>query len=84
MGDKAKAQGRGRGEGTSLAITACFCLGFAYVSLLSVPMKGFASKYPFEKLIYMNSYIFHLVYFLVKCIFKRKKKRRNKKQRGGE
>ena len=56
MGDKAKAQGRGRGEGKSLAITACFCLEFAYVLLLCDPMKGFASKFPFEKFIYMNFY----------------------------
>jgi len=48
------------GEGPSLAITALFCLEFAYVFRLSVSMRKVASKHPFCILIYMYSYIFHI------------------------
>jgi len=40
-----------------LAITAIFCLEFAYVFRPSVSIRKIASKHPFCVLIYMNSYI---------------------------
>jgi len=51
------------GEGPSLAITAMFCLEFAYVFRLSVSMRKVASEHPFCELICMNSYTFH-IYFI--------------------
>jgi len=47
-------------EGPSLAITAMFCLEFAYV--LSVSMRKVASEHLFCVLIHMNSYILD-IYF---------------------
>jgi len=43
-----------------LAITAIFCLEFAYVFRLSVSIRKIASEHPFFVLIYMNSYMFHM------------------------
>jgi len=51
------------GEGPSLAITAMFCLEFAYVFRLSVSKRKVPSEHPFCVLIYMNSYIFQ-IYFI--------------------
>jgi len=51
------------GEGPSLAITATFCLEFAFVFRLSVSIRKVDSKHPFYVLIYMNSFIFH-IYFI--------------------
>ena len=50
------------GEGPSLAISAMFCLKFAYAFRLSVSMRKVASEHPFCVLIYMNSYIFQIFY----------------------
>jgi len=64
------------GEGSSLAITAMFCLKFAYVFRLSLSVMKVASEHLFCVLVYMNSYIFHkiksfyFIYFLVKQISK--------------
>jgi hypothetical protein len=55
------------GEGPSIAITAMFCLEFAYVFRLSVSMRKVASEHPFCVLMYMNSYTFHI--YLILFIF---------------
>jgi len=52
------------GEGLSLAITAMFCLEFAYVFRLSVSMRKVASEHLFCVLRYMNSYVFHFYFIL--------------------
>jgi len=52
------------GEGSSLAITAMFCLEFAYVFRLSVSMRKVAGELQFCVLIYMNYYIFHIHFIL--------------------
>jgi len=59
-----EGQGAGKGEGPSLAITAMFCLEFAYVFRLSVSIRKVASEHPFCVLIYMNSYIFQIYFIL--------------------
>jgi len=46
--------------GPSLAITAMFCLDFAYVFRLSVSMRKVASEHPFCVLMCMNSYVFQI------------------------
>jgi len=51
------------GEESLLAITAMFCLEFAYVFRLSVSMRKVASEHPFCVLIYMNSTDFTLISF---------------------
>jgi len=51
-------------EGPSLAITAMFCVEFAYVFRLSVLMRKDESEHPFCVLMYMNSYIFHIDFIL--------------------
>jgi len=57
------------GEGLSLAITAMFCIEFAFVFRLSVSIRKVASEHPFCVLIYMVSRLFHFIYFLVKHMF---------------
>jgi len=52
------------GEGPSLAITAMFCLEFAYVFRLFVSIRKVASEHAFCVLIHMNSYIFHIYFIL--------------------
>jgi len=66
-----RRKGEEWGEGPSLAITAMFCLNFAYVFWLSVLMRKVASEHPFCVLIYMNSSTFHIYFilFIVKHIF---------------
>jgi len=44
------------GEGPSLAITATFCLEFAFVFRLSVSIRKVDSKHPFYVLIYILLY----------------------------
>jgi len=53
------------GEGPSLAITAIFCLEFAYVFVFFVSIKKVASEHPFCVLMYMNSYRFHIYFILL-------------------
>jgi len=64
--------GTGRG-GVSMAAVgggnAMFCLEFAYVFRLSVSMRKVAGEHPFCVLIYMNSYIPYLLYFIY-CLVK--------------
>ena len=52
------------GEEPSLAITAMFCLEFAYVFRFSVSMRKVVSEHPFCVLIYMYCYIFHIYFIL--------------------
>ena len=62
-----ECQGARNGDGLrcpSLAITAMFCLEFAYVFRLSVLIRKVDSELLFCVLIYQNSYIFHIYFIL--------------------
>ena len=53
------------GEGPSHAITAMFCLKFAYVFRLSISIRKVASEHPFCVLININSYVFYIYFILI-------------------
>jgi len=60
-----RRKGEEWGEGLSFAITAMFCLEFAYVFRFLVSIRKVASEHLLCVLIYMNSCIFQIDFILI-------------------